>query len=64
MPYINILVNEHTDLSISAQATSYAFFRNSIGSFVPPHASRCWVPSPASPASPWKSLNMGAGFMA
>ncbi|WEV65362.1 MFS transporter [Bifidobacterium sp. ESL0764] len=35
MPYVNFLVNEHTDATLSAQATSYAFFGNSIGAFLP-----------------------------
>ena len=63
MPYINILVNEHTDPSISAQATSYAFVGNSIGSFVPPYAFAL-LGAVTGVTSPWKSLNMGAGFMA
>jgi MFS family permease len=34
MPYINFLANEETDATNSAKATSYAFFGNSIGSFI------------------------------
>lgn len=63
MPYVNILVNEHTDPSISAQATSYAFFGNSVGSFIPPYAFAL-LGAVTGITSPWKSLNMGAGFMA
>lgn len=62
MPYINILVNEQTDPSISAQATSYAFFGNSIGSFIPPYAFAL-LGAVTGITSPWKSLNMGACFM-
>ncbi len=62
MPYINILVNEQTDPSISAQATSYAFFGNSIGSFIPPYAFAL-LGAVTGVTSPWKSLNMGACFM-
>lgn len=62
MPYVNILVNEHTDPSISAQATSYAFFGNSIGSFIPPYAFAA-LGALTGVTSPWKSMNMGAAFM-
>lgn len=62
MPYVNILVNEHTDPSISAQATSYAFFGNSVGSFIPPYAFAA-LGAITGITSPWKSMNMGAAFM-
>ena len=57
MPYVNILVNEHTDPSISAQATSYAFFGNSVGSFIPPYAFAA-LGAITGITSPWKSMNM------
>lgn len=62
MPYVNILVNEHTDPTISAQATSYAFFGNSVGSFIPPYAFAA-LGALTGITSPWKSMNMGAAFM-
>ena len=61
MPYVNFLVNEHTDPTISAQATSYAFFGNSVGSFLPTYAFAA-LGTLTGLTSTWKSLN-GAGVM-
>lgn len=61
MPYVNFLVNEHTDPTISAQATSYAFFGNSVGSFLPTYAFAA-LGALTGLTSTWKSLNE-AGVM-
>lgn len=61
MPYVNFLVNEHTDPTISAQATSYAFFGNSVGSFLPTYAFAA-LGALTGLTSTWKSLNE-AGIM-
>ncbi|OZG64058.1 MFS transporter [Bifidobacterium eulemuris] len=62
MPYVNLLVNEQTDPSISAQATSYAFFGNSVGSFIPSYVFAA-LGALTGMTSTWKSLNMGAVFL-
>lgn len=62
MPYVNFLVNEHTDATLSAQATSYAFFGNSIGSFLPPYAFAA-LGAVTGVTSTWKSLNFAAVLM-
>lgn len=62
MPYVNFLVNEHTDATISAQATSYAFFGNSIGSFITPYVLAA-VAAVTGISSPWKSYNIMAVIM-
>lgn len=62
MPYVNFLVNEHTDATLSAQATSYAFFGNSAGSFLPPYAFAA-LGAITGMTSTWKSLNFAAVLM-
>ena len=62
MPYVNFLVNEHTDPTISAQATSYAFFGNSVGSFLPTYAFAAFG-AITGITSTWKSLNVAAVLM-
>lgn len=63
MPYVNFLVNEHTDPSISALATSYAFFGNSVGSFVAPYVFAA-IGAVTGFTSCWKSFNISAVLMA
>jgi len=62
MPYVNFLVNEHTDPSISAQATSYAFFGNSVGSFIAPYVFAT-IGAVTGITSCWKSFNIAAIIM-
>lgn len=62
MPYVNFLVNEHTDPTISAQATSYAFFGNSVGSFLPTYAFAA-LGATTGMTSTWKSLNAAGVLM-
>lgn len=62
MPYVNLFVNEHTDASLSAQATSYAFFGNSVGSFLPPYVFAA-LGAVTGVTSTWKSLNFAAALM-
>lgn len=62
MPYVNFLVNEHTDPTLSAQATSYAFFGNSIGSFLPTYAFAA-IGAITGATSTWKSMNFAAVLM-